>query len=83
MKRITLNDLTAGQVEAIEKDLGEPFQAWFDKVSVVTLYVKVLAAHNGDGEDRYRSMRLRELQELVGMEDATDPPPSGPSEPGE
>lgn len=65
MPRISILDLTVDQIERIEQAENLPLSKWAEAPSMVRLYVRILAAANGDDEERYRRMTLRELTELV------------------
>lgn len=71
MAKVTFDDLTYDQLEAIEDDIG-PYP--FEGVSRFKVLVKLLAAVNGDGEERYRAMKLPELIELASVD--SDSPPN-------
>jgi len=75
MAKVTTLDLTVGQVEQIEKDLGVPANRWGSEApSIADLYARILGAANGDGPERYKAMKLRELLALVSLdEDEADP----------
>jgi len=71
MSRVTFDDLTYDQLEAIEDDIG-PYP--FEGVSRFKVLVKLLAAVNGDGEERYRKMKLPELIAMADIDRGDTPP---------
>lgn len=73
MARTSTLDLTARQVAAIETDLGLPVNRWSEAPSLVTVYAKILAAVNGDSEDRYMDLTVRDLLALVSLDEDDDP----------
>lgn len=75
MSRISIADLKVGQIESIEKELGVPMHRWDSDASLITVYVKMLAAYHGDGEDKYRAMTIRELTSMVELDEAPDSNP--------
>lgn len=81
MAKVTLLDMTAAQVEAIEKELDLPLNRWQAEAPKATLYVLMLAAVNGDGPERYRAMKVRELVELVSIDAEDEEDPTPPNEP--
>jgi hypothetical protein len=74
-KRLSVLDLTAGQVETIEKELSLPVNRWPEAPSIVDLYCKVLSAHYGKPEAEYKALPMRELIALVSLDEDSDPNP--------
>jgi hypothetical protein len=79
-RKVTLLDLTVGQVADIEDKLELPLNRWQAEAPKATLYSLMLSASNDEPVETYRAMTLRELVQLVSIdpEDADDPTP--PSE---
>lgn len=73
-KKVSVLDLTAGQVEQIEQEIGLPINRWDEAPSMVGLYVKILALANGDDESVYRSMPVSQLVDLVTLGEEDDNP---------
>lgn len=80
MKKVTMLDLSVGQVETIEKELELPLNRWQAEAPKATLYVLMLAAV-GEDPAHLRTLKLRDLVQMVSIdgEEAEDPTP--PSEP--
>jgi hypothetical protein len=72
-KKVSVLDLTAGQVEAIEIGMGLPVSQWQDAPSLVSLYVRILSAANGEPEETYRAMSMKDLIALVSLDADEDP----------
>lgn len=73
--KVSVLDLTAGQVQDIEQRIGVPVTGWGSDVkSVMELYVLILSASTGEPEQKYRDMRLKDILDLVSLEDS-DPNP--------
>lgn len=73
---ITPLDLTAIQLEDIEKAVESPVNEW-RSVPKGTLLPLIIATVKGEDVDKYRSMKVRELVALVTLEPPDeDAPPN-------
>lgn len=71
--KISVLDLTASQVESIERDLGIAFPNWSQSESYMAVATRVLAAATGDPVEKFGAMTLRQIADLVTLEDDSDP----------
>jgi hypothetical protein len=78
MPRVTLLDLTAGQVANIEKDLELPLNRWQSEAPKAELYARILSEANGRPIEEYRALKMRDLITLVSL-DGDDEDPTPPS----
>jgi hypothetical protein len=77
MAKVSVLDLTVDQVAKLEDRFG-PVSDW-GAGPKAALYAAMLAVSSGDDEQKYRQMRMRDLIELVSLDEGEDPtPPSGP-----
>ena len=84
LKKVTVLDLTVGDVEKLELEIGLPANKWLTEApSLAALYAKVYAAGAGIAEDEARKIPMRQLLAAVELgegddaEDAeVDPTPS-------
>lgn len=79
MARVTLLDLTAGQVANIEKDLGLPLNRWQEEAPKAELYARMLAEASGDPIEKFRALKMRDMVALVSL-DGDDEDPTAPSD---
>jgi len=76
MAKVSVLDLTVGQVEHIEREVGVPVNRWgTDAASLADIYAKVLAAANGEDEAKYKAMTMRQLVAMVSLDEGDDPNP--------
>lgn len=77
LRPVSTLDLTADQIEDIEDATGVPFNLWGAKGSTMKVLRHVLAAGNGTDPDALKDKTLRELKELVSLdeedEEGSDP----------
>lgn len=77
LKPVSTLELTADQIEDIEDATGIPFNLWGSKGSTMKVLRHVLAAGNGTDPDALKDKTLRELKELVSLdeedEEGSDP----------
>lgn len=78
--KVSILDLTAAQVEAIEREIGLPVTRWSEAPSMVAVYLAVISAATGRSRDSYASVTLRELNDMVSIGDS-DPDPMPPNVP--
>lgn len=78
MSRVTILDLTAGQVANIEKDLELPLNRWQAEAPKAELYARILSETTGKPIEEYRAMKMRDLVTLVSL-DGDDEDPTSPS----
>lgn len=81
MAKVTLLDLTAGQVASIERELDIPLNRWQGEAPKAELYVLMLAASSGEDADKYRAMTMRQLVELVSIDAEEEDDPTSPDKP--
>lgn len=67
MDKVSILDLTAGQMETVEKAIGLPMSKWSETPSEAALIVQILAAATDKPAEHYSSMTLRQLNDLVDM----------------
>lgn len=67
MDRISLDDLTAGQLEQVEIATGLPLDKWDESPSRINLFVNILAVATGRDISEFRAMKMGELNALVDM----------------
>ena len=72
-RKASILDLTLDQVDAIEQELGIPFQKWETDGSRVRVTRAVVVALGMVTDDEARKLTLRELTELADFEDADEP----------
>lgn len=78
MARVTLLDLTAGQVANIEKDLELPINRWQAEAPKAELYARMLSEATGEPIETFRAKKMRDLVTLVSL-DGEDEDPTAPS----
>jgi hypothetical protein len=62
---ISILDMTAGQVERVERQVGLPLTDWNECKSLVALYTAILSAYHNEPVEKYQSMTLRDLMANV------------------
>jgi hypothetical protein len=72
LKKVSLLDLTADQVEDIEAEVGWPVNQWGTRGSLVKVLRLVLAAGNGVDPDALKGKTMAEIKALVSIEGADD-----------
>lgn len=77
--RVNLLDLTIGQVEELETELGKPFDQWDELPSKVRLLRRAYEVYHGEPEGTRRDMTLRELTALVDLGTAEDAETANPT----
>lgn len=75
MARVTLLDLTAGQVANIEKDLDLPLNRWQAEAPKAELYARLLAEATGEPVEKFRGMKMRDLVAQVSIDGEDDDNP--------
>ncbi len=80
MAKVSVLDLTVKQTQQLEDDIGLPVNQWAAAPSLMKVYVAVLVAVNGGEAADYEAMTLRQIVDLVALDDSEqDPtPPSKP-----
>lgn len=71
--RVSVLDLTAKQVQAIERILRLPFAKWQDAPSTMQLLMLVAAAGSGRPAEDFAGCTLRDLNRMVTLDGETDP----------
>lgn len=69
LRPVSTLDLTADQIEAIEAATDTPFNQWGVRGSLMKVLRHVLAAGNGTDPDALKDKTMRELKELVSLDD--------------
>lgn len=72
LRPVSTLDLTADQIEDIEDATGVPFNLWGAKGSTMKVLRHVLAAGNGTDPDALKDKTLRELKELVSLDEEAE-----------
>lgn len=73
LQKISVLDLTAGQVENLERRLDLPINRWPEAPSLVDLYCAVLAEYTGEPEESFKALTMRELIARVSLDEESDP----------
>lgn len=68
MAAISVLDLTAGQVEEIERSVGLPVTRWADADSVADLYCRILSAVNHEPVETYKALTMKQLLGMVDLD---------------
>ena len=71
--KVSVLDLTAGQVEEIEKELELPVTQWPEAPSLSALYCLVLSKATGKPVEEFKALKMRELVSLVSIDEDEDP----------
>ncbi len=72
LRAVNSLDLTAEQIEEIEDATGVPFNLWGSRGSTMKVLRHVLAAGNGTDPDALSGKTLRELKDLVTLDEGDD-----------
>jgi hypothetical protein len=73
-KNVSVNDLTADQLEGLEDELDLPVTDWGTRGSVVRTMRRVLEVGNGVEKGAYKQMTAKDILAVVSLGDS-DPNP--------
>jgi photosystem II stability/assembly factor-like uncharacterized protein len=74
VKGVSVNDLTADQLESLEDELDLPVTEWGSKGSVVRTMRRMLEVGNGVEKGAYKQMTAKAILAVVSLDDS-DPNP--------
>lgn len=72
-RRVSVGDLAAEDVEALEDELGVPLPEWGSRGSVVRAMRRILEVGNGVPKGAYARMGTTAMARLVSMDDDPNP----------
>lgn len=75
-RKVSVLDLTAEQVEAIEDEVGVPVNLWGQRGSSIRIYRLVLAAGNGVEPESYAKLPIGQLTRLASINPDPDADPN-------
>lgn len=73
-RKVSVNDLTADQLETLEDELGVPVTEWGQRGSVIRTMRRLLEVGNGVPPGTYKAMTAKAILAVVSLDD-TDPNP--------